>query len=62
MLRVGVWQQIEHILGMSLNFPELWFPHLKDGDDTCLLELLHQVNEIICNLTLVNGQQMIFSL
>lgn len=36
---------------MSLNFPELWFPHLKNGDDTCLLELLHQLNEIICNLT-----------
>lgn len=46
---------------MSLNFPELQFPHLKKGDCVCLLELLHQLNEIIHNvLTLVSQQMVIF--
>lgn len=54
----------EHTSGLSLNFPELQFPHFKNGDGTCLLELLHQLNEIVRNVrTLVSGQQMvIFSL
>lgn len=54
----------EHAFSMSLNFPEPQFPHLKNGDASCLLELLHQLSEIIRDvLTLVSGQQMIiFSL
>lgn len=54
----------EHTFSLSLNSPELQFLHLTNGDGICLLELLHQLNEITCNvIMLVSGQQMdVFSL
>lgn len=54
----------EHTFSLSLNFPQLQFLPVKNGNGACLLELLHQLNEIICNvLLLINSQQMVlFSL